>query len=134
MTGSPAVILPDLQFSVLCDNVTKDDHGKMSFAGLFETISAASYPCTHGTLFVVNRWVNGYGAFRQQTRLVAPDNDSVLAQDDETSFTLRGSDTKHTIVARFNNILFQSQGKYWIEIRLNGEPVLRYPLYLEKKS
>jgi hypothetical protein len=128
-----ANILPDLQFSVLCDDVRKDDHGKFSFVGLFETISSATFPCAHPKMFVVNRWINGYGTFRQQTRLVAPDNDTILAEDDETSFSLKTADAKHTVVARFNNLMFQSQGKYWFEIRLNGDPALRYPIYLIKK-
>lgn len=128
-----STILPDLQFSVLCDDVTKDDHGKLSFVGLFETISSATFPCTHPKMFVVNRWINGYGAFRQRTRLVAPDNDTILAEDEETEFSLKATDAKHTVIARFNNIMFQAQGKYWIEIRLNGNPALRYPMYLMKK-
>jgi len=128
-----SAIVPDLQFSVLCDDVTKDDHGKFSFVGLFETVSSAVFPCTHPKMFVVNRWLNGYGAFRQRTRLVAPDNDTILAEDAETAFTLKTIEAKHTVVARFNNIMFQAQGKYWIEIRLNGNPVLRYPFYLMKK-
>jgi len=39
---------------------------------------------------------------------------------------------RHTVVAKFNNLMFQSQGKYWFEIRLNGNPVIRYPIYLVK--
>ncbi|MDP8262568.1 MAG: hypothetical protein P9M13_04615 [Candidatus Ancaeobacter aquaticus] len=132
MTGQ-AAILPDLQFTILCDNVLKDERGKFSFQGLFETISATTFPCSHEVMFIANRWCNGYGTFTQQTRLVAPDNDSIIAEDEPTSFTLTNTDSRHTVVAKFNNVMFQAQGKYWFEIRLNGNPMIRYPMHLMKK-
>lgn len=122
-------ILPDLQFSVLCDDVRREDNGKFIFIGLFETIGAQNYPVQHQTLFIVNRWCNGAGEFKQKTVIKTPDN-SVLAEDRETQITLRDLKSKHTVIARFNKLRFQKPGEYAVEIVLDGENKIRYPLIL----
>lgn len=126
-------ILPTLLFSVLCDDVRREDNGKFILIGLFETIGARSFPVRHPTLYVMNCWCSGIGSFRQRTRIVTPDN-SKLIEDEETEFTLSSLKSKHRIVARFNNIHFQTPGEYAVEVLLNGELKVRYPLIVEKAS
>ena len=40
--------------------------------------------------------------------------------------------SKHRIVARFNNIRFNVAGEYAVEVLLNGELKVRYPLVVEQ--
>ncbi|MBI1871560.1 MAG: hypothetical protein HYS07_10250 [Chlamydiae bacterium] len=122
-------ILPDLQFSILCDDVRREHNGKLILLGLFETIGAARFPVVHPTLFVVNRWCNGVGEYRQNTVLRKPDN-SVLAEDEVTMIQLNDLKAKHTVIARFNNLRFEGPGEYAVEIRLDGELKIRYPVVL----
>lgn len=124
-------ILPDLQFTVLCDDVRREDNGKFIFIGLFETIGSQNYPVHHPSLFVVNRWCNGAGEFTQRTVVKTPDN-AVLAEDRETVISLRDLKSKHTVIARFNNLRFQKAGEYAVEIVLDGEVKIRYPLLLQQ--
>jgi hypothetical protein len=124
-------IEPTLLFSVLCDDVRREDNGKFILLGLFETIGAAAFPVSHPVLYVMNCWCSGLGSFRQRTRIVAPDN-TKLIEDEETAFTLQGLKAKHRIVARFNNIHFQQPGEYAVEVLLDGELKVRYPLMVEK--
>lgn len=125
----PIRILPDLQFSVLCDDVRREHNGKLILVGLFETIGAGRFPVQHPTLFVVNRWCNGVGEFRQNTVIRQPDN-SILAEDTITVIKLDDLKAKHTVIARFNNLRFAQAGEYAIEIRLDGEIKIRYPVVL----
>jgi len=37
----------DLQFSVLCDDVRREDNGKLILIGLFEVIGGAEYPLVY---------------------------------------------------------------------------------------
>lgn len=122
-------ILPDLQFTVLCDDVRREHNGKLLLIGLFETIGASRFPVQHPTLFVVNRWCNGVGEYRQNTVIRQPDN-SILAEDAVTLIKLEDLKAKHTVIARFNNLRFSLAGEYAIEIRLDGEIKIRYPLVL----
>ena len=124
-------ILPDLQFSVLCDDVRREHNGKIILIGLFETIGSTRFPVHHPSLFVVNRWCNGAGRFRQKTVIRTPE-DKVLAEDSETQIILNDLKSKHTVIARFNNLRFNVPGEYAIDIRLDGESKIRYPLVLLK--
>ncbi len=122
-------ILPDLQFSILCDDVRREHNGKLILLGLFETIGANQFPVSHPTLFVVNRWCNGVGEFKQNTVIRRPDN-SVLAEDTITVVKLDDLKAKHTVIARFNNLRFDIPGEYAIEIRVDGDVKIRYPVVL----
>ncbi|MBI1882978.1 MAG: hypothetical protein HYS08_02095 [Chlamydiae bacterium] len=131
--NDPIRILPDLQFTVLCDDVRREHNGKLILLGLFETVGASRFPIIHPTLFVVNRWCNGVGEYRQNTVIRQPDN-SVLAEDALTAIKLDDLKAKHTVIARFNNLRFSNPGEYAVEIRLDGELKIRYPMVLTSSA
>ncbi|MBN1405193.1 MAG: hypothetical protein JW946_01585 [Candidatus Omnitrophica bacterium] len=124
-------IEPTLLFSVLCDDVRREENGKFMLIGLFETIGAVDFPVRHSVLYVMNCWCSGMGDFDQHTRIIAPSG-SVLIEDAKTKFVLPDLRAKHRIVARFNNILFNEPGEYSVEVLLNGDLKVRYPLIAEK--
>jgi len=124
-------IEPTLLFSILCDEIRREDNGKFMLLGLFETIGAPSFPIVHPKLYIMNCWCSGVGEFSQKTRIVGV-GDSKLVEDEETGFILPDLKAKHRIVARFNNIRFQAPGEYSVEVLLNGELKVRYPLLIEK--
>ena len=71
------------------------------------------------------------GEFTQRTRVIAPEGPKLI-EDEKTSFKLNDLRAKHRIVARFNNLLFRAPGEYSVEVLLNGELKVRYPLIIEK--
>ena len=125
-------IKPNLQFSVLCDDVRREDNGKFMLLGLFEAINAKSFPATHQMLFVVNRWCKGEGRFTQKIRIVNTKDKKMVFQTDDQPFELEDIDRHHTLVSRFNNLVFPNAGKYWVEILLDGELILNYPIILKE--
>jgi hypothetical protein len=125
-------IKPNLQFSVLCDDVRREENGKFMLIGLFEAISAKNFPASHPSLFVVNRWCKGEGAFMQDIRIVNSKDAAPVFRSGEQPFELAGIDAHHTLVTKVNNIEFPSAGKYWVEVRLNGDLVLNYPVILKE--
>ncbi|MFH0731881.1 MAG: hypothetical protein V2A72_03040 [Candidatus Omnitrophota bacterium] len=124
-------IEPTLLFSVLCDDVRREDNGKFLLIGLFETIGAASFPVQHRKLFIMNCWCSGMGDFDQRTRILTPSGEKLI-EDKSSNFTLSNLRSKHRIVARFNNILFKDPGEYSVEVLLDNELKVRYPLVVEK--
>lgn len=124
-------IKPNLQFSVLCDDVRREDNGKFILIGLFEAITAKAFPATHPALFVVNRWCKGQGSFLQKIKIVNSNDKSIVFQTNEQAFDLADIDAHHTLISKVNNLVFTGAGKYWIEIMLDGELVLNYPLILK---
>ncbi len=128
---STTQIDPALLYSVLCDDVRREDNGKFILLGLFETVGAREFPASHPTLFVVNGWIAGVGAFRQYSRILDP-NGHELARDQETPFQLQTLRSRHSVIARFNNLELPQPGEYAVEVLLNGDLKLRYPLVVEQ--
>ncbi len=122
-------ISPDLQFSVLCDDVRQEINGKLILIGLFEAIKSKRFPVQHPVLFIVNRWRNGEGTFTECTKIVSASNEKVVVGP-EAKFTLLGTHTSHTVIHRFPFIPFEAPGTYWAEINLDGELKHRYPIRL----
>ncbi len=121
------MILPDLLFSVLCDEVRREHNGKFILIGLFEVIGTRKLPVTHTWMTVVNRWANGTGKFEQQIRIVSGQTDQVLAKDKEIHFTLADTHRSHTVVSVFAGLRFDRAGLYWVEVLFKGELKIRYP-------
>lgn len=116
----------------MCDDIRREDNGKFMLLGLFEAINARKFPATHPALFVINRWCKGQGAFTQKIRIVNSRDKAVVFQTDEQSFELSDIDRHHTLISRFNNLVFPEPGKYWVEVLLDGELVLYYPILLKE--
>lgn len=125
------MILPTLLFSILCDDVRREDNGKFILIGLFETIGAKKFPAIHPSLFIMNCWISGVGDFTQKSRIMGA-NGNILAEDQEVSFSLKDLKTKHRIIARFNNLRFDRPGEYAVEVLLNGDLKIRFPLIVKK--
>ncbi|MGI6086709.1 MAG: DUF6941 family protein [Kiritimatiellia bacterium] len=121
-------IMPDLQCSVICDDVRQENNGKFILIGLFDFITASRLPMSFPRVCVVNRWCGGVGEFRQLTRIVKPDQSTVLVSGREIPIKLRSIESTMTNVEFFVNLNFPEPGAYWMEILLENELRLRYPL------
>jgi len=133
-----SLIRPDLQFSIVCDSIRREDNGKMMFIGIFEIIGARTFPATHHELFIANRWIKGMGGFAERTRIINSKDSKVVAETRDVCFELKGIDASHTVISKFVNMVFHEPGKYQVEVLLDGEVVRYYPLIVaqeqEKKS
>lgn len=125
-------IRPNLQFSLLCDDVRREDNGKFMLIGIFEAITAKTFPATHPSLYVVNRWCKGQGSFLQKIRIVNSRDKTIIFQTNDQAFDLADIDGHHTLISKVNNLVFKGPGKYWIEVMLDGELILNYPLILRE--
>lgn len=125
------LIEPSLLYSVLCDDVRREENGKFILLGMFETIGAREFPAVHPVLFIVNGWVSGVGSFRQYSRILDL-NGQEIARDQETAFQLSNLRSRHSVIARFSNIELSRPGEYAVEVLLNGDLKVRYPLLVEQ--
>ena len=126
-TTQPAVeekSKPILQFSVLCDGVAKQGN-KPVFIGVFSNfIRTGVIP----QFFIVNRWVYGKGTFKQKVVIKDPDLTKTVAEIPEQEFALQNETTGADLVLGFVNVNFEKGGVYWVQIILDGELVMSYPL------
>lgn len=120
-------MIPDLQASFACEDVRVEAGGAHSIVGIINFVGAPSLPIHVIKLCVWTRWSSGLGQFEQTTRLVGPDEVSVLAVA-TTQFRLGNEDSHTTNVNIFGGVQFSQAGAHHVEILLDGEMKLRYPL------
>jgi len=121
-------MIPDLQSSLLCDDVRQERNGKFILIGLFDVVGVPVFPAVFQRICVVNRWCCGKGDFRQRSRMFKPDGNTMLVEGKEILVRLPDSEAAATSVEFFLNVRFETNGTYWVEILLEGDLKLRYPL------
>lgn len=126
------MMIPDLQSSILCDDVRQERNGKFILIGLFDAIGAPSFPMRYPRLFMVTRWCSGEGEFQQRTRILKPDQSSVLVEGKDIPVRLNSAESTATNVEVFLNVNFEQEGTHWIEILLDGDLKIRYPMRVNK--
>ena len=131
--GEESLIKPDLQFSIVCDSIRREDNGKLMLIGIFEVIGAKDFPAKHHELFIANRWIKGSGRFREKTRVINIKDNKMLVETKEVEFELKNMDSAHTVISKFLNIVFPEPGKYQVEILLNSEVVRYYPIIVAQE-
>ena len=121
-------MLPDLQSSLLCDDVRQERNGKFILIGLFDGLGVPKYPAAFQKLCLVNRWCCGQGEFTQESRIIGTDGVTVLMQGKKVAIRLPHNMATATSVEIFLNVKLETPGTYWVEVMLEGNMRIRYPL------
>jgi hypothetical protein len=120
-------ILPDLQASLLCEEVRQEANGNFFIIGVVNFIRVPQLPIVAGRLCVFNRWTAGIGQFVENVKLIAPDQMTVLRKG-EMKFELRDAAMHSTNVMVFGQVEFKAPGTYYIEVLVDDVMKLRYPV------
>ncbi len=123
----PNAILPDLQSCVLCEDVRCEINGMQTLVGVLNVIPAPALPINCFRLCIWSRWCSGSGSFHQKSRIIGVDEQQVLAQA-EVQFELKEMEGHATNVHYFGGVQFQQFGLHHVEIFLENELRLRFPL------
>jgi hypothetical protein len=120
-------MIPDLQASFACEDVRVEASGAHTVVGIVNFIGAPTLPIQVIKLCIWTRWSSGVGEFTQGTRLVGPDEETVLAAA-TTEFRLGNEESHTTNVNIFAGVQFSEVGAHHVEILLDGEMKLRFPI------
>ena len=120
-------ILPDLQCSLLCEEVRQEVNGNLFLIGVVNVIRVPQLPIVAGRICIFNRWVAGIGQFNESVRLVAPDQTTVISKG-EMKFELRDPALSATNVMLFGQVKFETAGTYYLEVLVDDVMKLRYPV------
>src|SRR5947209_2577089 len=120
-------ILPDLQCSLLCEEVRQEINGSFFIIGVFNYIQVPRVPVTALKLSVFNRWTAGVGVFTESVRLVAPDQTTVLRKS-EFKFELKDTVMHFPAITVFTQVEFKTAGVYFMEVLVDDVMKLRYPV------
>lgn len=123
----PTRILPDLQCSLLCEEIRQEVTGNLILIGVIGFIRVPQLPVVAFKLSVFNRWTAGLGQFTEGVRLIAPDQTTVLRKG-EVKFNLQDPNFHATNVTLFAQVEFKVAGTYYIEVLVDDVMKLRYPV------
>ncbi len=124
---TPTRILPDLQCSLVCEQVRQETSGSFILIGVINVIQVPQLPVVAPQLLIFNRWVAGIGQFNQTVRLIAPDMKTVLGQN-SGKLALDGPGSIAINVTVLQNVKFETAGAYYLEVLVDDVMKLRYPL------
>lgn len=122
-------ILPDLQCSLLCEEVRQEANGNFFLIGVINYLHVQQVPVTAFKLSLFNRWTAGVGNFTETTKLIAPDQTTVLRKS-EVKFQLKEAAMQATTVTLFGQVEFKVAGTYYVEVLVDDVMKLRYPVPL----
>ena len=123
----PSRILPDLQCSILCEEVRQEINGNFILIGVINYIRVPQLPVVAFKLSVFNRWTAGVGQFVESVRLIAPDQTTVLRKG-EVKFALPEASMHATNVTLLAQVEFKTAGTYYVEVLVDDVMKLRYPV------
>ncbi len=124
---TPTRILPDLQFSVVCEDVRREVTGMFTVVGILSALPVPHVPVAVFKMFVFNRWTCGVGQFIETVRLVSPDGATVLRKSD-IRFALQDAAHSASNMSFFGQLQLPVTGVYHVEVLVDDVMKLRYPL------
>ena len=123
---TPNRIIPDLQCSLLCEDIRQEASGNLILIGVINVIRVPQVHITAARLLIMNRWCSGIGTFTETVRLIGPDG--AVLRKNSAKFQL-GDPTQIAVLANmFSNIEFPAGGVYHIEVLVDEVMKLRYPV------
>src|SRR6266699_2454543 len=106
----PNRILPDLQCSLLCEEIRQEVTGNFFLVGVINFIRVPQVPVV-----------------ALKVRLIGPDQVSVLRKG-EVKFALQDAALHATNVTVFGQVEFKTAGTYYVEVLVDDVMKLRYPV------
>src|SRR5579864_919220 len=126
---TPSRILPDLQCSLLCEDIRQEASGNFILVGVVNYIRVPQLPITALELCLFNRWTAGFGQFQESVRLIAPDQTTVLCKS-EMKFALQEVVHNATTATVWSPIKFDAPGAHYVEVLVDDVMKLRFPLVI----
>src|ERR1700744_5487720 len=122
-------ILPDLQCSLLCEEIRQEANGNFFLIGVVNYLRVPQVPVTAFKLSIFNRWTAGVGQFTESVRLIAPDQTTVLRKC-ELKFEFKDAVIHSTNIPVYAQVKFKTAGTYFVEVLVDEVIKLRYPIPL----
>ena len=125
----------DVDLALLADAATIDSSGKLNILGVFDRLTAASFPIAHPRMALVLRFVASVqevGRHRVEITLRDPEGGEAVHIDGEMQLgpgpaSMAGG-VRVPHVLHLNRIVFPKPGRYSFDVRLDGEHHVSVPL------
>lgn len=119
---------PSLQFSIPCLGVEEEGNKPPSFKYIFYELPFPNFPIKAPPFFINNGWSYGLGPHTERTRILRPDRRQQLTDTGNHDFVLEDQETPFMAINMYQDIVFPEPGVYWVQIYLDNQQVIEYPL------
>ncbi len=120
-------LYPDLQAVVVCEDVRQEVNGMQTLVGVVSALPVPKLPARLMKLCIWSRWTGGIGKFTQASRIIAPDDETILGES-SVQFQLRELEAHATNVNFFAGITIGVTGNHTVEILLDDELRTRFTI------
>jgi hypothetical protein len=124
----------DVTLAVCCDAANVSREGKLNLLGIFNSIHAAQFPCTHPHLALVLRVearIGEEGTYPLELKLVDEDGHELFGIGGQVS--LQGAEPGRPMTAQtimdINNFQLPHQGTYAFEIFIDHKHMRSIPIH-----
>jgi hypothetical protein len=125
----------DVDLALLADAATIDTSGKLNILGVFDRLTAASFPIAHPRMALVLRFVASVqevGRHRVEIALLEPEGGEVVHIDGEMQLgpgpaSMAGG-VRVPHVLHLDRLVFPKPGRYAFDVRVDGQHHVSVPL------
>ncbi len=132
---NPEGDLLELDLALLADAATIDASGKLNILGIFDRLSATSFPVRHPHMVMVLRFTAGVDESGQhEVRIVlrGPGGDEVVRVDGEMMLGAGTGSVANGLhvpqVLNMDGLVFERAGRYAFDVRVDGDTHVTLPL------
>jgi hypothetical protein len=115
---------PKLKYFVQCDEV-RNDNGKFSAVGIFDTIFSFIFPASHKRFFLLAGFTGEPGEHALDLQVAGPDG-RVLGNT-KGELKLESDDHVSNVVFSFENFPLPAEGRYTLSLFMDGDFMIEYP-------
>lgn len=117
---------------ILCEAVYRDERTKkLVIVGTFNRITAPKLPARHARLTVMLTLTNGRGKYDVDLRIEHERTGHVVAKM-QGPMQIDDPLAMNEINVEMVNLVFPDEGKYWISLFSDGEPIAQRPFFVRK--
>ena len=131
----------EVDLALVADAATVDGSGKLNILGVFDRISASSFPAPHPHLSLVLRFMatmNEAGTHGVEIRLLDPDGGEMLKMNGDIQVLPgsleSGGQVRVPQVVNIDRMVFPKPGRYAFDIRVDGLHQVSIPLFLHQQG
>jgi hypothetical protein len=127
----------ETKLALIADAANTNENGKLNVLGLFDAISATSFPARHSSLVLVLRFecnASEFGHVKEMTiGLLTEDGKKLMEIKGEIEIpTPTGPLHQTQLIFELRDIVFPEAGDYVFHINIGGEPKAQVPIHLVK--
>lgn len=105
----------------ICENVIISFNGQLSLINIIPEITSTAFPAIHPKLTVLVNTLGDEGSYEEKVEIVSVNEGKTIAMVNG-KVEVKGPGGNN-FIATFINTVFSQEGKYWIKVSINGEPV-----------